>query len=124
VRNAFTDRLAAGEVFPPKSKRWWYGADGFQGRKSSCIECLAENLCKCRASGYKESFCITDALLAAAIHGDKENGLFYTGMSLVRIPERTLADLPTAAEIMAELEARLAADAARPGHAAHDHAAA
>jgi NAD(P)H-dependent flavin oxidoreductase YrpB (nitropropane dioxygenase family) len=113
VRSSFTERLAAGEVFPPKSKRWWYGAEGFQGRRSSCIECLAESLCKCRASGYKESFCITDALLAAAIHGDKENGLFYTGMSLLRIPERTLGELPAAAEIMAELEARLAADAAR-----------
>jgi NAD(P)H-dependent flavin oxidoreductase YrpB (nitropropane dioxygenase family) len=113
VRNAFTDRLAKGEAFPPKAKAWWYGKEGFQGRRKACIECLAESLCKCRASGYKESFCITDALLAAAIHGDKENGLFYTGMSLLRIPERRLEELPTAAEIMAELEARLAADATR-----------
>jgi NAD(P)H-dependent flavin oxidoreductase YrpB (nitropropane dioxygenase family) len=111
VRNSFTERLARGEVFPPKSKAWWYGKEGFQGRRKACVECLAESICKCRMSGYKESFCITDALLAAAIHGDKENGLFYTGMSLTRIPERTLAELPTAAEIMAELEARLAADA-------------
>jgi nitronate monooxygenase len=118
VRSSFTDRLAAGEVFPPKSKRWWYGAEGFQGRKSSCIECLAESLCKCRASGYKESFCITDALLAAAIRGDTENGLFYTGMSLVRIGEKTVAELPTAAEIMAELERRLARDEARARPAA------
>jgi nitronate monooxygenase len=119
VRNSFTERLAAGEVFPPKAKAWWYGREGFQGRRKACIECLAENLCKCRASGFKESFCITDALLAAAIHGDKENGLFYTGMSLVRIGERALEELPSAAAILAELEARLAHDAARSAPRAH-----
>ena len=108
VRNSFTDRLAAGEVFPPKAKSWWYGKDGYNGRRKACIECLAENLCLCRASGYKESFCITDALLAAAVHGDKENGLFYTGMSLVRIGEKTLEELPTVAGIMADLEEHLA----------------
>jgi NAD(P)H-dependent flavin oxidoreductase YrpB (nitropropane dioxygenase family) len=108
VRNSFTDRLAKGEVFPPKAKSWWYGKDGYNGRRKACIECLAENLCLCRASGYKESFCITDALLAAAVHGDKENGLFYTGMSLVRIGEKTLEELPTVARIMADLEERLA----------------
>jgi len=107
VRNAFTDRLARGEAVPPRSKAWWYGKEGYKGRRKACIECLAENLCLCRASGYKESFCITDALLAAAVHGDKENGLFYTGQSLVRIGERTLEELPTAAEILAELEERL-----------------
>jgi nitronate monooxygenase len=107
VRNAFTDRLARGEAIPPRAKAWWYGKDGYNGRRKACIECLAENLCLCRASGYKESFCITDALLAAAVHGDRENGLFYTGMSLVRIPERSLAELPTAAEILLELERRL-----------------
>ncbi len=112
VRNSFTERLARGEVFPPRSKAWWYGKEGFQGRRKACVECLAESLCKCRASGYKESFCITDALLAAAIHGDTENGLFYTGQSLTRIPERTLPELPSAAELMAALEARLASDAA------------
>ena len=108
VRNSFTDRLAAGEVFPPKAKSWWYGKDGYNGRRKACIECLAENLCLCRASGYKESFCITDALLAAAVHGDKENGLFYTGMSLVRIGEKTLEELPTVAGIMTDLEEHLA----------------
>jgi nitronate monooxygenase len=113
VRNSFTDRLAAGEVFPPKAKAWWYGKDGYNGRRKSCIECLADGLCLCRASGYKESFCITDALLAAAVHGDKENGLFYTGMSLVRIGEKTLEELPTAAAILADLEERLAS-APRP----------
>src|SRR5512138_1378560 len=80
VRNAFTDRLARGEAVPPRSKLWFYGKDGYQGRRKSCIECLGEGLCLCRASGFKESFCITDALLAAAIHGDTEHGLFYTGM--------------------------------------------
>jgi NAD(P)H-dependent flavin oxidoreductase YrpB (nitropropane dioxygenase family) len=113
VRNAFTDRLARGEAVPPRSKLWFYGKDGYQGRRKACIECLGDGLCLCRASGFKESFCITDALLAAAVHGDKENGLFYTGMSLVRIGEKTLAQLPSAAEILAELEARLAAEAAR-----------
>src|SRR5512138_1964423 len=111
VRSAFTDKLARGEAVPPRSKLWFYGNEGYQGRRKSCIECLGEGLCKCRASGFKESFCITDALLAAAIHGDTEHGLFYTGMSLVRIGEKTLEELPTVAGIMAELEARLADDA-------------
>lgn len=108
VRNAFTDRLARGEAIPPRSKAWWYGKEGYQGRRKACIECLADGLCVCRTSNFQESFCITDALLAAAIHGDKENGLFYTGMSLVRIGERTLDELPTAAEILADMERRLA----------------
>jgi NAD(P)H-dependent flavin oxidoreductase YrpB (nitropropane dioxygenase family) len=108
VRNAFTDRLARGEAIPPRAKAWWYGKDGYNGRRKACIECLAENLCLCRASDFKESFCITDALLAAAVHGDMENGLFYTGMSLVRIGERTIEELPTAAEILAGFEERLA----------------
>jgi len=116
VRNAFTDRLARGEAIPPRAKAWWYGRDGYNGRRKACIECLAENLCKCRASDFKESFCITDALLAAAVHGDMENGLFYTGMSLIRIPERTLEELPTAAEILAGFEERLA-EAPRPARA-------
>jgi NAD(P)H-dependent flavin oxidoreductase YrpB (nitropropane dioxygenase family) len=118
VRSAFTERLARGEAVPPRSKAWWYGKEGYMGRKKACIECLGEGLCRCRTSGFKESFCITDALLAAAIHGDTENGLFYTGQSLTRIPERTLAELPSAAELMAALEARLASDAAaRPAAA-------
>ncbi len=108
VRNAFTDRLARGEAVPPRSKLWFYGKDGYRGRRKSCIECLGEGLCLCRASGFKESFCITDALLAAAVHGDTENGLFYTGQSLVRIGDRLVEELPTAAEILADLEARLA----------------
>jgi NAD(P)H-dependent flavin oxidoreductase YrpB (nitropropane dioxygenase family) len=113
VRNAFTDRLARGEAIPPRSKAWWFGKDGYQGRRKACIECLAEGVCLCRASGFKESFCITDALLAAAVHGDLENGLFYTGQSLVRIGERTLAALPSVAEILADLEERLAETQAR-----------
>jgi hypothetical protein len=124
VRNAFTDRLARGEAIPPRSKAWWYGKEGYEGRRKACIECLAEGLCRCRASGFKESFCITDALLAAAVHGDKENGLFYTGQSLVRIGERTVEELPSAADIMADLEERLA-DATVPRPVApHVHHAA
>jgi nitronate monooxygenase len=111
VRNAFTDRLARGEAIPPRSKAWWFGREGYQGRRGACIECLGENLCVARASGFKQSFCITDALLAAAVHGDTENGLFYTGMSLVRIPERLVEELPSAATILADLEARLEATA-------------
>jgi nitronate monooxygenase len=111
VRNAFTERLARGEAVPPRSKAWWFGREGYQGRRGACVECLGENLCAARASGFKESFCITDALLAAAVRGDTENGLFYTGMSLVRIPERTVEELPSAATILADLEARLDAAA-------------
>ena len=107
VRNAFTERLARGEAVPPRSKGWWFGREGYQGRRGACVECLGENVCVARASGFKESFCITDALLAAAVHGDTENGLFYTGTSLVRIPERTVAELPSAATILADLEERL-----------------
>lgn len=124
VRNAFTDRLARGEAIPPRSKLWWFGREGYQGRRGACIECLGENLCVARASGFKESFCITDALLAAAVHGDTDNGLFYTGMSLVRIPERTVDELPTAAEILADLEARLEAAAFVPAPVRCDAAAA
>ena len=132
VRNSFTERLAKGEAFPPKAKAWWFGKDGYNGRKKACIECLGENLCLCRSSGFKESFCITDALLAAAVHGDKENGLFYTGQSLVRIGEKTVDELPSAAQIMADLEERLAqtprpavrAPAAKAGPGAAVHVAA
>jgi nitronate monooxygenase len=115
VRNAFTDKLARGEPVPPKSKRWYFGDQGYHGRKSSCVECLAESLCVCRATKYKESFCITDALLAAAIKGDTENGLFYTGQSLIRLPETDASKLPSAAEILQDLEIRLAAEAPAGG---------
>jgi len=126
VRNAFTDRLARGEAIPPRSKLWFYGKEGYQGRRKACIECLGEGLCLSRASGHRESFCITDALLAAAVHGDTENGLFYTGLSLLRLGERTVEELPSVAAVMADLEARLAeaardADVARA--AAHEAAA-
>jgi len=126
VRNAFTDRLARGEAVPPKGKAWYFGKDGYLGRKKACIECLAESLCVCRATNYKESFCITDALLAAAVKGDTENGLFYTGQSLVGIGERSADALPSVAEIMADLEGRLAAfDSAstRPARSAAEVAA-
>ena len=109
VRNGFTEALAAGRIFPPRSKAWFYGKDGYFGRRKACIECLAEELCLCRASGYRKSFCITDALLAAAIKGDAENGLFYTGQSVTRIPDRSATALPTVQEIFAMLDAALAA---------------
>jgi len=117
VRNAFTDRLARGEAIPPRSKAWWFGREGYMGRRKACIECLATDLCKCRSSGFKESFCITDALLAAAVKGDTENGLFYTGQSLVRIGDRDVASLPSARTILDDLEARLASEAAASGAA-------
>jgi nitronate monooxygenase len=126
VRNAFTDRLARGEAVPPKAKAWYFGKDGYLGRRKSCIECLGESLCVCRASGYKESFCITDALLAAAVKGDMENGLFYTGQSLVGIGEQSASALPSVAEIMGDLEVRIAEHAQRPAAPAGraEHAAA
>jgi nitronate monooxygenase len=113
VRNAFTDALAAGQVFPPKTKHLHFGKEGYMGRKKACIDCLAEPLCLCRASDFKESFCITDALLAA-VKGDAERGLFYTGQSITRIPERTLEELKTAHALVADLEAELEAADQRP----------
>ena len=116
VRNAFTDALAAGRAFPPRSKAWYFGKEGYQGRRKACIECLAEGLCKCRQSDFQESFCITDALLKAVVLGDLDGGLYYTGQSVVRIPERDLTELRTVGEICQglerELEFRAAADAA------------
>jgi NAD(P)H-dependent flavin oxidoreductase YrpB (nitropropane dioxygenase family) len=111
VRNAFTDRLARGEAIPPRSKAWYFGKDGYAGRRKACIDCLGAGLCRCRDSGFKESFCITDALLAAAVKGDTENGLFYTGQSITRIPEREVEELPGAEEILEALEERLATEA-------------
>lgn len=105
VRNAFTERLAAGAAVPPRSKRKYFGPTGYRGRRKACIECLAEGCCTSRESGHRESFCIADALLAAAVDGDMENGLFYTGQSVTRIRERTLDELRPVAEIVAELEA-------------------
>ena len=63
----------------------------------------------CRESGFKESFCITDALLRAAVQGDTENGLFYSGQSVTRIPEKDLSELKPAAELIATLEDELEA---------------
>jgi nitronate monooxygenase len=110
VRNAFTDKLARGEAVPPRSKAWYFGKEGYEGRRKACIDCLADSVCLCRASGFKESFCITDALLLAAVKGDRENGLFYSGMSVTGIGERDPATLPTAAELLRDLEVRLAAE--------------
>jgi NAD(P)H-dependent flavin oxidoreductase YrpB (nitropropane dioxygenase family) len=108
VRNAFTERLARGEAVPPRSKAWYFGKDGYEGRRKACIDCLGADVCLCRASDFKESFCITDALLLSAIKGDKDNGLFYTGQSVTGIGDTSAAGLPSAAEILADLEARLA----------------
>ena len=108
VRSPFTEALARGESFPPRSKAWYFGPEGFHGRKKACVECLAAEVCLCRSSGFRESFCITDALLAAAIKGDMEKGLFYTGSSITRIPERSIAELPTARALLEDLEGRLA----------------
>jgi NAD(P)H-dependent flavin oxidoreductase YrpB (nitropropane dioxygenase family) len=105
VRNAFTEALAAGRTFPPRSKAWFFGKDGYFGRRKACIECLAAELCRCRASNFRESFCITDALLAAAVKGDLDNGLFYTGQSVTRIPEASAASLPTVQAILEQLDA-------------------
>lgn len=104
VRNAFTQRLAAGACFPPRSKRWFFGEEGYRGRKKACIECLGSDLCRCRASDFRESFCITDALLRAAILGDAVDGLFYTGQSVTQLPERSVRELRTVQEIVAGLE--------------------
>jgi nitronate monooxygenase len=109
VRNEFTDALAAGKAFPPRSKAWYFGKDGYHGRKKACVECLHEELCLCRASEFRESFCITDALLAAAIKGDTRNGLFYTGSSITRIPEQDATALPSVKQLMESFEAVLAA---------------
>jgi NAD(P)H-dependent flavin oxidoreductase YrpB (nitropropane dioxygenase family) len=107
VRNAFTEALAAGRAFPPRSKAWYFGPGGYMGRRKACIECLAEGLCKCRTSDFRESFCITDALLLAAVHGDPERGLYYTGQSLTGLVERDASDLRTVQEIVDELESEL-----------------
>ena len=108
VRNAFTDALAAGEHFPPRSKAWFFGEGGYRGRRKACIECLAQGVCKCQTSEFRESFCIQDALLRAVELGDTERGLFYTGQSVTRIPEQRLAELKSAQELVMEIEDGLA----------------
>jgi len=112
VRNAFTEALAAGEKFPPRSKAWFFGKEGYRGRKKACIECLSAEVCLCRQSDFQESFCITDALLRGAILGDTEKGLFYTGQSVTRIPEQKFEDLKSVQEIVTDLEKALGADLA------------
>jgi NAD(P)H-dependent flavin oxidoreductase YrpB (nitropropane dioxygenase family) len=108
VRNAFTDALAAGEHFPPRSKAWFFGEGGYRGRRKACIECLAQGVCKCQTSEFRESFCIQDALLRAVKLGDTERGLFYTGQSVTRITEQSLAELKSAQELVMEIEDGLA----------------
>jgi nitronate monooxygenase len=108
VRNAFTDALAAGEHFPPRSKAWFFGEGGYRGRRKACIECLAQGVCRCQTSEFRESFCIQDALLRAVKLGDTELGLFYTGQSVTRIPEQSLAELKSAQELVMEIEDGLA----------------
>ncbi|HQR30160.1 MAG TPA: nitronate monooxygenase [Anaeromyxobacteraceae bacterium] len=107
VRNAFTDGLAAGKSYPPRSKAWYFGPQGYMGRKKACIECLAENLCKCRSSDFQESFCITDALLRAVALGDETLGLYYTGQSLVRLPETRVGELRPVQAIVDDMDAAL-----------------
>jgi nitronate monooxygenase len=111
VRNGFTEALAAGKHFPPRSKSWFFGPEGYMGRTKDCIECLGEGLCLCRESDFQESFCITDALLEAAVHGDRERGLFYTGQSVAGIEETDVARLPTVAEIFEDFERALGSPA-------------
>ena len=122
IRNAFTDALASGRRFPPRSKAWFFGKDGYRGRTKACIDCLADGVCKCKASDFRESFCITDALLRAAILGDEENGLFYTGQSVTRIPEKSVAELRSAAELVSDLEDAVTRWAARHAPALGDSA--
>jgi nitronate monooxygenase len=107
VRNEFTEGLAAGKSFPPRSKAWYFGPSGFMGRKKACIECLAEGLCKCRASNFQESFCITDALLRAVAMGDEVLGLYYTGQSLVRLPETSVGQLKSVQAIVDDMDSAL-----------------
>ncbi len=107
VKNAFTDALAAGKHFPPRSKTWFFGPEGYMGRTKDCIECLGDGLCLCRESDFQESFCITDALLEAAVHGDMDRGLFYTGQSVTGIEETDVGRLPTVAEIFEDFERAL-----------------
>jgi nitronate monooxygenase len=104
VRNEFTEGLAAGKSFPPRSKAWYFGPSGFMGRKKACIECLAEGLCKCRASNFQESFCISDALLRAVATGDEVLGLYYTGQSLVRLPETEVGELKSVQAIIDDMD--------------------
>jgi len=112
VRNAFTEALAEGKTFPPRSKAWFFGPDGYRGRKKACIECLSAEVCLCRQSNFQESFCITDALLRGAILGDTEKGLFYTGQSVTRIPEQAFEELKSVQEIVTDLERALGAELA------------
>ena len=107
VRSPFTEELAAGKSFPPRSKAWYFGPSGYMGRKKACIECLAESLCKCRASNYQESFCITDALLRAVALGDEVLGLYYTGQSLVRLPETAVGQLKSVQAIVDDMDSAL-----------------
>jgi nitronate monooxygenase len=109
VRNTFTDGLAAGKCFPPRSKAWFYGKDGLNGRRKACVECLGDGVCKCRSSNFTTSFCITDALLLAVVRGDTENGLFYSGQSVTRIPEKTVAELETVQQIVEKIDAQVSA---------------
>jgi nitronate monooxygenase len=112
VRNAFTEALAEGKTFPPRSKAWFFGKDGYRGRKKACIECLSPEVCLCRQSNFQESFCITDALLRGAILGDTEKGLFYTGQSVTRIPERAFEELKSVQEIVTDLDRALGGELA------------
>jgi NAD(P)H-dependent flavin oxidoreductase YrpB (nitropropane dioxygenase family) len=112
VKSPFTDALAAGKHFPPRSKTWFFGPEGYMGRTKDCIECLGDGLCLCRESDFQESFCITDALLEAAERGNTELGLFYTGQSVTGIEDLDVSKLPSVEAIFAEFERALAASPA------------
>lgn len=45
--------------------------------------------------------------MRAAILGDTVRGLFYTGQSITRIPERTVQELQTVQEIVLDLDRML-----------------
>ncbi len=62
----------------------------------------------CQSSEFRETFCISDALQRAVRLGDTERGLFYTGQSVTRIPEQSLAELKSAQELVTEIEDGLA----------------
>jgi len=61
-------------------------------------------MAECQTSDFHESFCIQDALLRAVKLGDTELGLSYTGQSVTRIPEFSLAELKSAQELVTEIE--------------------
>ena len=97
-------RSPRGACFPPRSKAWFFGEDGYRGRKKACIECLADEPLQVPRER------LPGELLhhrRAPARGDPRrpvDGLFYTGQSVTQIPERSVRDLKTVQEIVAGLE--------------------